>query len=108
MAVTAATLLVTANPQTSVYGSSLPPLTFTVTGLLNGDTSANVLTGGLATTATKASSVGAYPIVQGNLASNSNYTLAVTNSKLTVTPASLTIAALASTKIFGDPLATWQ
>ena len=43
------------------YGDPVPALTYTYTGLVNGDTSAT-FTGGLDTTATSSSSVGSYPI----------------------------------------------
>ncbi len=54
--ITPAPLTVTANPQTKVYGTSDPPLTDTVTGLVDttldsvtiDDTAASVLTGTLA------------------------------------------------------------
>src|SRR5262249_287858 len=64
---------VAANPQTFVYGGTLPDLTFITTGLVNGDTVGTVLTGALATTATSTSNVGTYPITQGTLVANSNY-----------------------------------
>ena len=43
----------------------MPVLTYTYTGLVNGDTSAT-FSGGLATTATSSSSVGGYPITRGD------------------------------------------
>ena len=104
LSVTPVALLVTANSLTSVYGKAIPPLTFSVNGLLNGDTSATVLSGSLTTTATSSSPVGTYPIAQGTLVANTNYTLTVTNGKLTLTPAPLTIAALNATKVYGGPL----
>src|SRR6202035_1126530 len=47
-------------------------------GLLNGD----MLTGGLATTATTTSNVGSYGITQGSLAATSNYTLSYVGANL--------------------------
>jgi hypothetical protein len=83
LTVTAAALSVTANAQTRVYGTANPPLTYTETGLVNGDT----LMGALATTATVTSSVAGspYAITQGTLAASSNYTLSYTGANLTVT-----------------------
>ena len=60
--------------QSMAYGGSAPALTYTYAGLVNGDTSAT-FTGGVATTATSASSVGTYPITLGTLASTGNYTI---------------------------------
>ncbi len=79
LTVTAAALTVTANPQSRAYGAANPALTYTSTGLVNGDT----LTGLLATTATTTSNVGAYGITQGTLAASSNYALTYTGNNLT-------------------------
>ena len=69
------------------YGGTVPALTYTYTGLVNGDTSAT-FSGGLATTATSSSSVGSYPITQGSLAATGNYTIGTFNAgTLTVTMA---------------------
>ncbi len=66
---------VTIYPQnkTISLGSQIPALTFTASGLLNGQ-STSVISGSLATTATNTSPVGNYPISIGTLSSN-NYTL---------------------------------
>ena len=58
LTVTAAPLTVTANAQSRIYGAANPTLTYTDTGLVNGDT----LSGLLATTATTTSNVGSYGI----------------------------------------------
>src|SRR5581483_8238657 len=50
-----ASLTVAADNQSKVYGDAVPPLSFTVTGLVNGDTQAAVLSGFLTTAATQAS-----------------------------------------------------
>ena len=52
--------------------------------------------------------VGNYPITQGTLAANSNYTIAFTGSTLTITPAPLTVTANPQTKVYGtaDPTLT--
>ncbi len=94
LVVTPASVNVTAQNQTKVYGGPLPVLTYAVSGLVNGDTVASVFTGAVATTATSASSVGTYPVTQGSLTTNANYTLtAFTPSNLSVTPASLQVTA---------------
>src|SRR6202041_1834802 len=99
LTVTAAALTVAANAQTRVYGAANPTLTYTETGLVNGDT----LTGLLATTATVISSVAGspYAITQGTLAASSNYVLSYTGANLTVTAAALTVPADAQTRAYG-------
>ncbi len=58
-----ATLTVTANSAARLYGAENPTLTYTITGYVNGDTSAVVSgTASLTTTATVTSVVGTYPI----------------------------------------------
>ncbi|MCY3019520.1 MAG: MBG domain-containing protein [Planctomycetota bacterium] len=102
--VTPAALTVTADVKSKVYGAALPALTYTYTGLVNGDTSAT-FTGALATTATGSSGVGAYAITQGTLAATGNYTIGTFNSaNLTVTPAALTVTADAKSKVYGAAL----
>ena len=61
--VTPATLTVTADNQTMSFGGTVPPLTYVITGYVNGDKS-SVVTGTPActTTATATSPVGGYPI----------------------------------------------
>jgi hypothetical protein len=106
LGVTAAPLTVTADPQSRAYGAANPALTFTPTGLANGDTIANVFTGELATTAAAASPVGDYPITQGTLAlsafGNARYTLtSFTGSTLGVTAAPLTVTADDQSRAYG-------
>jgi len=89
-AVTPATLTITpATGQSMAYGSVVPVLTYTPSGLVNGDT----ITGLLGTAATSASPVGAYAFTLGTLTAGANYTLALSASPPTfaVTPATLTI-----------------
>jgi uncharacterized repeat protein (TIGR01451 family) len=87
LTVTGVQLTVTAENKTRVFGAANPPLTFTVTGFVNGEGPGN-LTGApnLSTTANAASAPGTYPITitQGTLA-NPNYTFAFVNGTLTVT-----------------------
>ena len=69
-----------------VFSSTLqPPLLWPNTRLVNGDAAGSVVSGSLATTATAASGVGGYPIGQGSLAANANYTLSFTGNTLSVT-----------------------
>ena len=98
-----AVLTVTANNASKVYGASNPGFSDTITGFVDGDTSAVVTgTASLTTTATPASGVGSYPITAaaGTLAA-SNYTFTFANGALTVTSASLTVTASNASKIYG-------
>src|SRR5262249_40427060 len=65
--------------QSMVYGAAVPALTYTASGLVNNDPPSTI-TGALATTATAASPVGAYPITLGTLAACSNYTVALADN----------------------------
>jgi len=84
-AITLATVMVTANAQTKLYGTADPALTYTATGFVDGDTAATVLTGSLSRASGEA--LGSYPIFQGSLALASgatNYVLAFTGSSLSI------------------------
>ena len=86
LTVTTNTLTVTANSTSTLAGTALPPLTATITGFVNGDTSA-VVSGAasLSTTATVASPPGSYPItVSLGTLSAANYTFAFVNGTLTL------------------------
>jgi hypothetical protein len=97
-----APLTVTAANQVMTYGGGVPALTYTYTGLVNGD-SAACFTGALATAATGSSNVGTYPITAGTLAATGDYTIATFNpGTLTVKPATLTITANSTSKTYGQ------
>ncbi len=106
--ITAATLTVTADHQSKVYGSSDPPLTFQVSGLQGDDTAEGVLSGALERDAGEA--VGSYDITVGTLAANSNYTLSYVGDTLEITAATLTVTADHQSKVYGssDPALTYQ
>jgi hypothetical protein len=93
LTVTPAPLTVTADNQSMTYGGTVPALTYTYTGLVNGDTSAG-FTGDLAINGTSPYSAGAYGITRGNLAATGNYTIGTYNAgTLTVMAAPLTVTA---------------
>jgi hypothetical protein len=97
-----ATLIITANNQTRVYGTTNPTLTINYAGFVNGEAAANLVTPPSAsTTATSGSPVNAYPITVGGGVS-SNYTFSYVGGILTVLPADLTITADNKSKNFGD------
>ncbi|HEX5689378.1 MAG TPA: MBG domain-containing protein, partial [Roseiflexaceae bacterium] len=85
-------LTLTADNLTKTYGDAVPSLTYTASGLLNGDTLAAILSGAPATTATQTSPVGNYPITQGTL-SALNYVISFVNGTLAVTKAPLRVSA---------------
>ena len=101
-----APLTVTADNQTSVYGSTLPTFTVHYTGLVNGDTAASLATQPtITTTATTASNVGSYPITASG-AADADYAIVYVGGTLSVTPAPLTITADNQTSAYGATLPT--
>jgi gliding motility-associated-like protein len=99
--VSPALLTIAATNVTKVYGAVNPALALTYSGFVNGDTNTNLTTQpGIATTAVTGSQVGTYPITPSGAVSH-NYTISYTAGTLTVTPATLTIAASDATKIYG-------
>ncbi|MCF8078952.1 MAG: hypothetical protein K9K88_06700 [Desulfobacterales bacterium] len=117
LGVTPVPLIVTADAQSKVYGTSDPALTFGATGLVNNpalgvvDTVGNVFSGALTRTGGETLLGGPYAITRGTLAPNSNYTLAsYTGNNLTITPAALTVAANPQSKVYGtsDPALTYS
>jgi hypothetical protein len=84
--VTAATLVLTANDATKVYGTVNPTFTGTVTGAQNGD----VILESFTTTALTLSDTGTYPIIPSVSGVNvPNYAQTVNNGTLTITKASV-------------------
>ena len=98
LAITPATLLIVAEPETKVFGSADPTLAYSSSGFQFSDTGATVLTGSPARVAGETVSGGPYAITQGTLAA-SNYAIHFTGSTLTVTPATpaLTVSDLGGT-----------
>ncbi len=99
-------LTVTADPQTKVYGTSDPVLTYEITsGSLAGS---DVFTGNIARD--PGENVGDYTIRQGTLALSTNYALTFIESTLSITGRPITVAADPKTKIYGDadPVFTYQ
>ena len=103
-----AALAVTANPQSKVYGTIDPALTYTTGAFQFGDTAGSVLTGVLSRAAGE--DVNSYAIGQNTLASNANYTIAYTGNNLAITPAALNVVANPQNKLFGtiDPALTFS
>jgi hypothetical protein len=106
-----APLTVTVTNVSRAYGSANPELTYTVSGLCNGDTAAQVLQGALTTVANASSPVDTYPITQGTLALTpygaNRYQLTFNAGTLTVTPVPLTVRANDATRRVGAPNPTF-
>jgi autotransporter-associated beta strand protein len=103
LTVSKATLTVTADHQTKIYGAPNPALTASYSGFVNGDTSAVVNgTPALSTTATNNSAIGTYPITAaaGSL-SASNYSFSFVNGTLMVAVGTLTVTADDLSKVYG-------
>jgi autotransporter-associated beta strand protein len=106
LTITPASLTVTAGAQTMTYGdNALPSLTYSSSGLVNGDG----FNGSLSTTATSydgtagsGSNAGNYAITLGSLSAGANYTISFTGANLTVTPATLTYVAGTTTSAYGQ------
>ena len=98
-----APLAARAADQSKLYGAPLPPLTGTLTGVVNGD----AITATYSTAATVGSPTGTYAIAvvlsdpNGRLR---NYDVTLTPGTLTVGPAPLFIAADPASKQYSDPL----
>lgn len=75
---------VNADDKTRAVGTGNPPLTFTVAGLINGDSAGNAIAGSLTTPATTASPAGQYGI-NGVFSSPVGYTVTVSPGTLNVT-----------------------
>ncbi len=104
LSITPLTINVSAVAKTKVYGESDPALTYTFSPTLIGGDS---FTGALARDAGR--HVGEYNITQGTLALSSDYTLAYTGAKLSITPLTINVSAVAKTKVYGesDPALTY-
>src|SRR5262249_8750587 len=92
-----------------LYGDPNPPLTYTITGFVNGDTISVVSgTADCSTTAIVTGPVGTYPITctVGTLAAE-NYVFAFANGTLTVNPAPLTVTVNNAVRAYGDPNPTF-
>lgn len=92
----------TADAQSRPYGSANPTLSVTYDGFVNGeDESILDALPEVMTTASAGSPIGSYPITVSG-ATAPNYTLVPFNNALTVTKASLRIAAVDASRLFGE------
>ncbi|MBK5275675.1 MAG: fibronectin type III domain-containing protein [Desulfuromonadales bacterium] len=101
LSVTQATLTVTANGTSRIYGVANPAFTLSYSGFVNGDTAASLTSQPTATTtATTASSAGSYPITVSSGAS-SNYSFTYVSGTLTVNTINLTVTANNASRSYG-------
>ena len=105
-----AALTVVADDASRIYGDANPVFTTTLTGFVNGETLATAGVtgaGGVTTAATTASAVGAYVLVAdaGTYAAGNYVFTGRMDGRLSVTPATLTVAATAASREYGaaDP-----
>ena len=108
LTVTAASLTITADNQTKVYGAALPTLTASYAGFVNGDTVASLTTQPtLSTTATAGSHVSGNPYtITASGAFDSDYSISYVAGTLTISPVALTITADNQVKVYGAALPT--
>ncbi|WPU97007.1 MBG domain-containing protein [Mucilaginibacter sabulilitoris] len=101
LTVTPATLTITANNATKIYGAPVPALSVSYSGFVGTDNATSLTTAPtITTTAVTNSPVNTYPITASGAAS-ANYTFVYKPGALTVTKAALTITANNATKIYG-------
>ncbi|NIG53603.1 MBG domain-containing protein [Chitinophaga sp. Cy-1792] len=103
LSITPAALSINADAKSKTYGTSDPALTYTITGITNGDQ----LSGKLSRD--PGENAGSYSITQGSLSAGNNYTITFNNGKFDITPAALTVTATTKTKVYGtnDPALTY-
>src|SRR5262249_42137272 len=90
LSITPASLTITADDKSMTYGGTVPTLTATYTGLLNGDKSSVVSGLSLSTTASSSSNAGQYTITASGGTAD-NYTVTDANGTLTINqPAAIT------------------
>jgi RHS repeat-associated protein len=109
--VTKATLSVMADGKTRQYGATNPPLTWSASGFVYGETT-NVLSGAptLSTGAVTTSGAGNYPItINAATLTSANYALVYFGGTLTIAKASLSITAEDKNRGYGatNPPLTW-
>jgi hypothetical protein len=100
---TAGTLTITASSPSMTYGGTVPTITPSYSGFVNGDTPASLTTQPVCTTtATSSSPVGSSPTTSCSGAVDPNYsTIKYVNGTVTVTQAPLTITAGNGTMTYG-------
>jgi gliding motility-associated-like protein len=102
LTVSKASLTVTANNKSKIYGAAEPVLDFTASGsLFNGDTY-SVISGVTLSTATGSSATFGTHTISASGGTSANYDITHANGTLTVTKAALTVTANNKGKVYGD------
>ena len=96
LTITPAQLSITVDDQRMVYGGTVPTPTYTVTGLVNEDSTDGTVTINMEAAT---SGVGVYDITP--VLDNANYTVTIVPGKLIITAAPLTITANDQTMVYG-------
>ncbi|MES2265635.1 MAG: cadherin-like beta sandwich domain-containing protein [Bacteroidota bacterium] len=94
-----ATVTVTANAQTKIYGANDPVFTYTATGVVGTDAPTGELTR-LSPNINKF--IGTYAIEQGTLSYGNNYNVTYTGANLTINKRPITVLPVGKTKVYGD------
>jgi gliding motility-associated-like protein len=107
LTVTKAALTITPEDKSKLYGAAMPALTFSYSGLVNGDLAPTTLPA-ISTTAVLSSAAGTYPI-SVSTAADANYTINYVAGTLTVNKVPLIITAENKSKVYGaiDPIFTY-
>jgi len=105
LTVNPASLTITANNASTVYGSAIPAFTAGYSGFVNGDTPLAV-SGLTFSPPPSSANAGAYAIVPSGAAA-ANYAISYRNGTLTITPASLTINPNGTQTYGGTPTVTY-
>ncbi len=103
-----APLTFTVDNQSMVYGGTLPELTGSFSGFVNGDDASVISVEPTLATVSANSGAGSYAITaSGDVAASSDYTITYVTGTLTITPAPLTVSADAQTMTYGGTLPTF-
>ncbi|RXG11350.1 putative secreted protein (Por secretion system target), partial [Leeuwenhoekiella polynyae] len=100
LTISKATITVTADNQTKIYGAADPALTVSYSGFENGDSELD-LEGTLNVTRTTGESVGSY-VISASGATSTNYDITYIDGDFEIIPAALTITADDQTKVYGE------
>ncbi len=93
------------NNQTAVYGSPIPQLTYSLSGLVNSDTIASLTAPPILSTVSSGTGVGDYAI-SATRVSAQNYSIRTYFGTLSITPAPLTVTANNQTVTYGSPISS--
>ncbi len=101
LSITKATLTVTVNDTSKVYGETNPAFSINYTGFLNNDNVSNITEPTISCVANETTAVGDVPITLSG-GSADNYNLTLNNGTLSITKATLTAKANDTSKVYGE------